>query len=209
MHPEDELTSSICTTITISTHLQQRNENPLASVAYTIPTASTSIALTLLRNAVGTGVAHLLRSTDVQETYALRTLRDGPEILARDLSRNEFDAQWWVGKSKAEIKARPGANEHSVRTVSRVLDRNGRGEASKRRERRSKIEDHNLGLELRRQEAAERGQKEEAELQQEEEEGGEEEKLEDEESDEEEEQEEEVDEDTIIVKMPKGWRGRQ
>ncbi|EUC29590.1 hypothetical protein COCCADRAFT_47933, partial [Bipolaris zeicola 26-R-13] len=95
------------------TRTQQSRNLPITQTTrFTLcpQSATHRLALHLLRKN-----ATLISSSPTHECYELGIPR--PDFMREGAVAGVHDAQWWMGKSKAEIKAGPWADEAEVRVA--------------------------------------------------------------------------------------------
>ncbi|KAF2650622.1 hypothetical protein K491DRAFT_720603 [Lophiostoma macrostomum CBS 122681] len=121
---------------------------PAVITHFTLPMNPQTTALRLLREASNKGLATFVWGSDREECYALGM----PSALHSEPFPSGLSAQWWVGKTPAQIKAGPFATLTEVLAAQSGIDQKLKRQKSGLR---WKAEEQNLDEGLLRQEAGE------------------------------------------------------
>ncbi|KAF2265876.1 hypothetical protein CC78DRAFT_542845 [Lojkania enalia] len=138
--PEDDLTCRIRSAVSQSLLRSSVNSRPHLYTDFTLATSPSSQGLTLLRQAHARRQAFLISASSTHETYSISI---GRVEAAKPFNFSYEDPQWWMGMSKAEMKAGPGADDKKIRDAKRLIDRK-----ESRRKKRFSAERWNLEVGL-------------------------------------------------------------
>lgn len=124
----DELGERIRAAISYTRSQAKKRETPRVYSNFNVPvTDPPSDALTLLRNTESEGFATFIFGTPIKECYSLG-------VPPTPKPFNTIDQQWWIGLSRAEVRAGPLRTETDVkeakREVSREMDRRKKSETA-------------------------------------------------------------------------------